>query len=171
MSPSAWLSLFHTRYSSEGEGTTAQIIIAGNNRLSVICTDNPEVCQFSQTQFFSNSVVIDPDASVVEAQFHREGDVRHNPEWIIEFENHCVVGRWHVTERPVIAEGTSKSGTEHYTLLFFTGEADVELDGRRIEGKPYVRNLWKPSIGGMRSSCVFALAETLVEFPQQIDCG
>jgi len=49
--------------------------------------------------------------------------------------------------------------------LFFTSEASVDLDGRRIEGKPSMRDIWKPTIGGERSSCVFALAETQVELP------
>ena len=163
-SPTAWLSLFHTRYSSAGEGTTAQIIIAGRNQLSVVCTDNPEVCEFTQRQFFAHSSVIDTNAPVVEARFYRQGDVRRDPQWVIEFNQHRVVGRWHVTDPPVIAEGTFKSGTEHYTSLFFADQAEVELDGQPIEGQPYPRDIWRQSIGGMRSSCVFALAETLVEF-------
>jgi len=38
----------------------------------------------------------------------------------------------------------------------------MKLDGRAVEGKPYTRDIWKKSIGGDRSSCVFALAETFI---------
>ena len=54
--------------------------------------------------------------------------------------------------------------TEHFTLLFFTDAASVQRDGQSIEGQPYLHDIWKPSIGGERSSCVIALAEILLEF-------
>ncbi|MBV7326894.1 hypothetical protein KFU94_01270 [Chloroflexi bacterium TSY] len=32
-----------------------------------------------------------------------------------------------------------------------------------VPGQPYTRHPWKKSIGGERSSCVFALAETMIK--------
>jgi len=160
--PSAWISLFHTRYSAAGEGNAAQIIVPG---LSVVATDNRELGEYAQREFFARSSVRDPNAPIVEARFRREGDTRRDPAWVIETGNHRVVARWVVTDPPVIADGSIREGTEHFALLFFTNEATVELNGKRVEGKPYPRDIWKPSIGGERSSCVFALAEAFMELP------
>jgi hypothetical protein len=164
--PSAWVSLFHTRYSPAGEGNAAQILITGEPGLSMIATDNRDVCELTQESFFSRRSVLPADAPVVDASFRREGATSRDPAWVIEAGGHRIVARWHVTEPPVIASGTFRPGTEHFTLLFFTDDAEVELNGRRIEGRPYERDIWQPTIGGMRSSCVFALAETLIELPE-----
>jgi hypothetical protein len=162
--PSAWISLFHTRYSPAGEGTAAQIFIPGDRPLSVICTDQSEVGRFTQEQFFSSSSYFDPDAPLVDAQFQRHGDIRTDPAWVIETGEFRIVARWQITQPAVIAAGTFRPGTEHFTLLFFTDAASVQRDGQSIEGQPYPRDIWKPSIGGERSSCVIALAESLLEF-------
>ena len=164
-SPSAWISLFHTRYSSAGEGNVAQVMISGETGFSIVCTDSRELTQWITSMFLSRSSYYDRDAPVVEARFQRTGDITRDPEWLIETDKHRVVARWHVTEPPVIADGSFRSGSEHFTLLFFTDNATVELDGRSIDGKPFRRDIWKPTIGGERSSCVFALAETLIELP------
>ena len=162
--PSAFVSLFHTRYSPAGEGNAAEIIVPGEG-LSVICADSPAIGDFTRTEFFAKSSIYDPDARSVIGTFRRAGDVRSSPEWIIAFEGRHIVARWHVTAPPVIANGTFRPGTEHFTLLFFVDDAEVEVDGRRIEGSPYPREIWQKTIGGTRSSCVFALAETLIELP------
>jgi hypothetical protein len=93
----------------------------------------------------------------------REGDVRHAPSWVIQTDRHRLVTTWSEVQPPVIAEGSFREGTEHFTLLFFTDAASVRLDGRDLPGRPYPRDVWKKSIGGDRSSCVFALAETFME--------
>ena len=164
--PSAWVSLFHTRYSPAGEGNTAQIIIRAQKQLSLVCMDDPEVGKFTQENFLVRSSFQDPEAPVVKAHFFREGDIRKDPAWVIETDEHRIVARWRVTEPPVIAHGTFRPGTEHFTVLFFIAEASVEVDGQLIPGKPYFRDIWKPQLPGDRSSCVFALAETLIEFPK-----
>jgi hypothetical protein len=163
--PSAWVSLFHTDYSREGEGNVAQVLISGGSRVSFVAADNLELARYLNHEFLSRSSVRDPDAPIVSARFRREGDVRREPAWVIETDAHRIVARWRVTGPPVIAEGSFRTGTEHFTVLFFTDEASVELDGKRIEGKPYSRDIWKPTLGGDRSSCVFALAETLIQLP------
>ena len=163
--PSGWVSLFHTRYSPAGEGTTAQVMIPGEPGVSVIAADCPEVARFTTEQFLSRGSFFDADAPLVNARFERRGDLRSDPGWRIETDAFTLIARWQLTEPPVIADGTFRAGTEHYTILFFTDAASVELDGRRIEGQPYPRDIWEPTIGGQRSSCVIALAETLVELP------
>ena len=40
-----------------------------------------------------------------------------------------------------------------YSLLFFAEEAGISINGQPVAGKPYVTDIWKPSIGGDRSSC------------------
>jgi hypothetical protein len=160
--PAAWVSLFHTRYSPAGEGNAAQVFIPEKG-IDIICADNPELGAWSVQRFFAKSTHRTPDAPVVAAHFHRKGDIRHDPAWAIEFEGHRLVAHWHVTQEPVIAHGSFSAGTEHFTILYFTDEATIEFDGEPIEGAPYLRDIWQPSIGGMRSSCVIALAETLLE--------
>ncbi len=162
--PSAWVSLFHTRYSPVGEGIAAQIVVPGDRPLSVVCTDRPEVGRFTREQFFSAGSYFDPEAPLVDAQFQRLGDIRKDPAWVIETDGFRIVARWQITQPAVAAAGTFRPGTEHFTLLFFSDAASVQRDGQAIEGQPYLRDIWKPSIGGERSSCVIALAESLLEF-------
>jgi hypothetical protein len=161
--PSAWVSLFHTRWSTHGEGNAAQIFIPGENGLSVVCGDRTGLMKWINERFFVHSSVRDPNAKLVPATFRREGDSHKDPAWVIETMGRTIIARWRVTEPPVIASGSFKEGTEHFTALFFTDDSSVELDGRRIEGSTYPRDIWMKSIGGMRSSSVFALAETLME--------
>ncbi|MBI85509.1 MAG: hypothetical protein CMJ81_20135 [Planctomycetaceae bacterium] len=161
--PSAWVSLFHTRYSPAGEGIAAQILLPGDRPISVICTDQPEVGRFTREQFFSAGSYFDPEAPLVDAQFQRRGDIRKDPAWIIETDAFRIVARWQITQPAVVAAGTFCPGTEHFTLLFFSDAASVQRDEQSIEGQPYPRDIWKPSIGGERSSCVIALAESLIE--------
>ena len=116
-------------------------------------------------RIFSRSAFHDPDAMIVAAQFHREGGIRKNPTWVIETDDHVIAARWQVGQPPVIIDGLFAAGSEHFTPLFFTDQASVELDGRPIAGRPFARDLWKPTIGGQRSSCAFALAETLIQLP------
>ena len=163
--PSAWVSLFHTRYSPAGEGNTAQIIIRADRQLSLICVDDPEVGRFTRERFLNRSSVQDPKAPIVQARFSREGDIRKDPAWVIETDRHRIVARWWVTEPPVVAHGTFSPGSEHFTALFFTERASVEVDGQPIPGSPFLRNIWEPHLPGPRSSCVFALAETMIELP------
>jgi len=63
----------------------------------------------------------------------------------------------------VIAYGPFSPTTEFFTVLFFTLESTLELDGQSLAGQPYLRSIWEPTIGGKRSSSVIALNETLIE--------
>src|SRR5581483_6041653 len=127
--PSAWISLFHTRFSSVGEGNAAQVMISGSDGVSVIAADRPEIGAYIKETFLTRGGYFDPEAQCVEARFERIGDVRRDPCWIIEARGMTVTARWQVDEPPVIADGTFRPGTEHFTVLFFCNEASVELNG------------------------------------------
>ena len=160
--PSAWFSLFHTRYSKVGEGNTLHLRIPGRG-IDVICTDNLPVGEWIAEAFLSKSSIPPSTATFTKASFQRDGDTHLHPSWIVQTDTHRIVAHWHVHDPPVIAYGSFREGTEHFTMLFFTDESGVEVDGISVEGRPYPRDIWKSSLGGMRSSSVFALAETLIE--------
>ena len=160
--PSGWFSHYHIRYSEVGEGNALQLVIPEAD-ISCIATDNMEVGEWISDGYFARSSVQPPDAPLVEGSFKREGSTHSNPSWIVETCGHQVVARWNVTEPPVVAYGPFREGIEFFTMLFFTMDSTIELDGSPIEGKPYLRAIWNPSIGGDRSSSVFALSESMIE--------
>jgi hypothetical protein len=162
--PDAIVSHFSLRYSPGGEGNVAVVRLGGEEGFHAVCTDNPEAASFALGQFFENRVAyFRDDLPRVDAAFTRHGDTRRASGWVIETEQHRIVTRWDITEPPVIADGPFRSGSEMFTVLFFTHSASVELDGNPLPGQPFLRDIWRPSIGGDRSSCVFALAETFLE--------
>ena len=55
-----------------------------------------------------------------------------------------------------------KGITYVFSLVHFAQAATIALDGASIEGGPYLVDVWKPSIGGDRSSSVIALNETFL---------
>lgn len=161
---SAMVSLFHTSYSPAGEGNVAWIKIPGQGGFEGICTDNPELTDYITAKMVrKGSSPYEADMPVVAASFGRAGDIRQSPKWVIQTDRHRIVTTWSEVGPPVVAEGSFREETEHFTILFFAATAAVQLDGRDQPGKPYLRDLWKKSIGGDRSSCVFALAETFLE--------
>ena len=160
--PSVWVSLFHTRWSSAGEGNAAHIRIAGPQPLNVVCYDNLEVAAFCRENFFRRGPLFTGHVPDVPAKFRREGDVRSAPEWILETDKFQLRATWQVQSPPEIADGTFRAGTRHFSIFFFADEATVELNGSLLPGNPYPRDIWKPTLGGLRSSCVFALAESFL---------
>lgn len=164
--PTSIVSLFHTRYSSAGEGNAALVRIGGNDGLHAICADSDELAHYLTERFFRNVDYFEAGLPVLASRFSRVGDIRRDPGWIIEAGGRRVVARWQVAMPPVVADGSFRAGTEHFTVLFFSDKASLELDSQAIAGRPYPRDIWQPSIGGQRSSCVLALAETLIELSQ-----
>lgn len=160
--PSGWFSQYSIRYSEAGEGNVLQLVIPEKD-ICCICTDNLGVGEWVSDGFFAKSSVQTPDAPLVKATFRREGSAHSNPSWVVDWDGHHVVARWNVTKPPVIAYGPFKEGIEFFTILFFTMDSSIEVDGKQIKGKPYLRDIWKPSIGEMRSSSVFALSESMIE--------
>lgn len=162
---SGMVSLFHTRYSTAGEGNVAFVSLPGPQGFDGVCTDNAGLAEFALATFVrGRGSPFDRDLPIVGAEFAREGDVRTAPAWRVELvDRHSTLrATWRKLQPPVIAEGSFRPGTEHFTILNFAEAATIEFNGRRIPGEPYPVTIWQASIGGDRSSCVFALAETLL---------
>jgi hypothetical protein len=161
------VSLFHTRYCSAGEGNVAFVTIPGPGGLDAVCADNPDLARFTVETFTrGRGGPFDRELPTVSARFTRAGDVRVAPSWTIETDQHVVVATWSQLQPPLLAEGTFRAGHEHFTILLFAERATIQFDGRHLPGEPYRVDTWRASIGGDRSSCVFALAETLMQLPK-----
>jgi hypothetical protein len=163
---SGMISLYYTRWSAAGEGTTAFVEIPGDEGFPTLYTDNREVAEIVlETMIRGRGTHFDRDLPVVDARITRGGDIRINPAWTVRAGGQEIVSTWQVTEPPVIMYGPAPSGAERievFSVLYFTYEASITVDGRAVSGKPYTRDIWRSSIGGDRSSSVFALAETII---------
>ncbi|NKB71407.1 MAG: hypothetical protein GKR89_30410 [Candidatus Latescibacteria bacterium] len=162
---SGGLSLYHTHYSQAGAGTVACIDIPAAG-WTAICTDNRELAAWLvATMIRGRGNQFDRDLPLVEAAISRGGDIRTAPSWTVQAAGHTVVSTWHITEPATIHWGPAPSGASDlhiFSLLFFTDRALLNHNSAPVEGVPYTRDIWRNSIGGDRSSCVFALAETFL---------
>lgn len=169
-SDSGMVSLYHTRYSSAGEGNVAFVNIPRDKGFCSVCTDNPELAGFIiETMIRGSGNPFDRDLPLFDAEITRGGDIRSGPSWVIQTSERRIVAAWSEIQPPVIAEGfapTFREDVDFFTLLFFCNAASIALDGQQVSGRPYRRDIWQRSIGGDRSSCVFALAETMMRVPQ-----
>ncbi len=158
-------SLYHTRYSEAGGGTVAFVIIPEAG-IDATYTDNRELAAWTyQNMIRGRGNQFDHEMPVVDASLSKGGDIRTSPGWTIEAAAHALESTWTVTEPATIYWGPAPSGQEKvhiFSLLYFTRDTTLTLDGRPIAGEAYTRDIWRSSIGGDRSSCVFALAETLM---------
>jgi hypothetical protein len=162
---SGMVSLWHTHYCAAGEGTMAYVYIPGNEGFQGICTDNPDIAEFIRSWMQGRGGLYDRPLPVVGATFRREGEVRQAPSWVIETEKDQIIATWSHIDPVVILNRSVPTDRAVWTLLFFTASARIVLNGHLIPGQPYLRDIWKPSIGGDRSSCVFALSETFIQTP------
>ena len=99
----------------------------------------------------------------------RSADIRDEPCWAIQTDEHRIISTWSEIQPPIIAEGWApifQEDLDFFTLLFFCDAASIQLNGLSISGHPYLRDIWKKSIGDDRSSCVFALTETMISVPR-----
>lgn len=169
-SDAGMVSLYHTRYSDAGEGTVAFVRLPAFD-FDAVCADNREVAQFiTELMIRQGNPFHGREMLLVDAVLKRGGDIRSEPSWIIQAGRHRIVSTWSRVQPPVIAEGqapTFSPARDFFTLLFFADGASIAFDGESVKGAPYARDIWQKSIGGMRSSCVFALAETMTAVPQQ----
>lgn len=160
------ISLFLTRYSEAGEGTVAFVTIPDVG-FDAICTDSLELAEWTiETMIRGRGNQFDRDMPVVEANLTRGGDIRKSPSWTIEANGHTIVSTWSVTGPAVVHWGAAPVGIPNrhiFSLLYFTYDTKLAFDSNTIEGKPYTRDIWRTSIGGERSSSVFALAETTID--------
>ena len=163
---SAMVSLWHTHYSPAGEGTVAYVLIEGETPCRMICTDNPEAAVFIQSWMRGRGGMYDLDLEVVPASFSRGGDVLESPSWTIETAGEQVIARWSGLQPPELLEAPApklRDGWDVFSCLFFAHSAQIMFNGHLIEGEPYSVDTWKSSLGGARSSCVFALSETFIQ--------
>jgi hypothetical protein len=159
------VSLYHTRYSPAGEGTAVFVDIADHPECLGLYTDNREVAAFIQAMIRGRGNPFDREMALIDAHISRSGDIRVNPSWVIANGRCHITITWTEIQPPVIVEGSAPtfgSDRDLFSLLFFTNSAAITCNGRPIMGQPYQRDIWQASIGGQRSSCVFALAETMI---------
>ena len=159
--PSGWFSLFHTRYSEHGEGNTVHVFVPERG-IDLVAADNGQLGDWMQHNFFQRTAMKAPLTPLVDAKFERRGTIHTDPSWVVQLPDSQVVARWFVQEAPVIAHGLFGEDAEFFTMLFFTAESAIELDGEKVGGTPYQRDIWKASIGGDRSSSVFACSMTSI---------
>jgi hypothetical protein len=166
---SGMVSLYHVRYSPIGEGTVAFVDIAGDDGLTAICADNRELAPYLIEKILRargrGVHHFDRDLPVLDATFTRGGSVTAVPWWEIRSDRERIVATWLDLEPPFLAELPAPSGldfADFYSVFFFASNATIERNGRRIDGRPYTEVLPSTHIGGERSSCMFALSETMV---------
>jgi hypothetical protein len=162
---SGMVSLYHTRYSAAGEGTAVFVDITDQPECLGLYTDNREVATFIQEMIRGRGNPFDREPPIIDAHISRTGDIRFSPSWVIDSGRCQIIATWADIQPPVIAEGpapTFGSDRDFFTLLFFADRATITCNGLPVKGQPYQRDIWQASIGGNRSSCVFALAETMI---------
>lgn len=161
----ARVSLYRSHYSPAGEGHVAFVAVPG--RLQAILTDNRAFLDFiRETMFRGKAPPFGRGLPVVDAVFRRGGDLSESPSWILETRDHHLNVTWTRQVPPAVAyrgDPELQSQRPVFTVLFFCQGARVLLDGSRIVGAPYPRSIWREALGGGdRSSCVFAIAETMI---------
>ena len=162
----ARVSLYRSHYSPAGEGHVAFVDIPGH--FQAVMTDNRAFLEFvRETMFRGKAPPFDPGLPVVDAVFRREGDSSESPAWNMVTRHHRLNVTWTRLEPPAVAfrdDPELQSQRPVFTVLFFCQGARVLLDERRIGGAPYPRSIWREALGGGdRSSCVFAIAETMIK--------
>ena len=161
---SAIVSHFSMKISPRGEGNVAVVRIGGEEGFHAVCTDNAGILEFVIPRCFERVSYWQAGLPVIESAFTRWGDATREPGWRIETEDgHTIVTGWTVTDPPVVLNSPWRNNQEVFSILYFTQEATVELDSNPIEGRPYLRDIWQDTLGGERSSCVFALSESFFD--------
>ena len=159
------VSLYRSIYSPAGQGHVAIAIAPGF--FKAIYTDNRPLLKFIQdTMFRGRTNPFDSNLPIFEACFCRRGELNQSPSWIIKAEGNHLSLTWKRIEPPTLVyRGELELQKERpaFTILFFCQDAEVFLNEHPIGGVPYPRNIWREAIGGGdRSSCVFAIAETMI---------
>ena len=159
---SGQLSLYNAAYSPVGQGTVAYIDIPGSESLTAFCTDNPDLADFITTTMIRGSKnPFDRGLPQIPATFSRVGCIDRDPSWTIRSEHHTLTATWEQLESPLVGPPTVNPHIV-FTVLIFAAAGQMELDGMAVPGNPYPRDAWSKSLGQARSSCCFALAETMI---------
>jgi len=101
------------------------------------------------------------EAPVVEARIEKGGDILVRPTWTVHAPEWVVRASWWDLQTPLVGPPTAHPRIV-FTILIFADRAAIELDGSPVLGQPYLRDAWIKNLGRPMSSCVFALAETMV---------
>ena len=140
----------------------AYIDIPGSEGLAAVCTDNPDLADFiTATMIRGSNNPFDRDLPQWRATFSRAGRIDRNPSWTIQSERHTLTATWEQLESPLVGPPIVNPHIV-FTVLIFAAAGQMQLDGMAVLGSPYPRDAWSKSLGQARSSCCFALAETMV---------
>jgi len=159
------VSLYKTNYSNVGTGIVC--LLESDLKYGVepkLLTDNREVADFVRKYIISwkvspfNETVIMQDA-----RFELSGDIRINPEWHIYYEAQKVIAKWYDLEPSLLVNRPIEEGnpTVIHSLLTFSKGASIRVNENIVEGELFIRNDWKSLLGEPKSSCCFALSETI----------
>ena len=159
--PDRMVSLYHAYTSPAGSGTAAFVQIDGEDGYTGLCTDNTAFARFVKDTQVSPSAPYNVEMPMVAASLRKTGDILKRPIWTISAGSHEVVTSWSELQEPLVGPPTANARIV-FTILVFADKAVIELDGRLVDGEPYPRDIWAKSLGTPMSSCVFALAETMV---------
>ena len=159
---SGQLSLYCAAYSPAGRGTVAYIDVPGSEGLTAVCTDNPDLADFiTATMIRGSNNPFDRELPQWRATFSRAGRMDRNPSWTIQSEHNTLTATWEQLESPLVGPPTLNPHIV-FTVLVFAAAGRMQLDGTVVPGCSYSRDAWRKNLGQARSSCCFALAETMV---------
>jgi hypothetical protein len=161
---SARVSIYHTRYCAAGEGTVAYIEVPGESGFRGAYTDNRAIAHFVS----ENRIPFDKTLPIIDAEIQRQGDIRRAPSWNIKSATNHIIATWSSLGAPLVIDGFApqfRDDVDFTALFVFAATATVTLNGQPIEGSPYRDDAWLKTLGGQRSSCMFALAETMTRVP------
>lgn len=155
------VSLYRGETSPAGAGTAAFVEIPGDGGFTGLCTDNREFAEFvRQTQVVPTSP-FDRGMEPVEARLSPGGDIRSEPTWEIDAGGRRIDVCWRELDPPLVGPPTAHPRIV-FTILVFAGGGSIRDDGRDVGGEAYPRDNWARTLGRPRSSCCFALAETMI---------
>ena len=163
---SGMVSLWHSHYSSAGEGNVAYVLMGDGSSYCGICTDNPDMAAFIGDWMGGRGGIYDMGLDIKPATFTRSGNVLDGPAWTIETADDQIIARWGDLQPPELLEAPTpklREGWDVFSCLFFACSAQIMCNGHLIPGDPYTVDIWQSSLGGERSSCVFALSETFIQ--------
>lgn len=159
------ISLYKTNYSNVGTGIVCLIETEdGYGIKPILLTDNKDVANFVTKNIISWKVSpFNENIVIKDARFEFKGDIRINPEWHIYFDDKRVIASWLDLENPILINNDiikDKPNVIH-SILKFSDKAYVDVNGIKIDGQVFLRDEWEGLIGEPKSSCCFALSETI----------
>lgn len=155
------VSLYRGETSPAGAGTAAFVEIPGADGFTGLCTDNRDFAEFVRRTQVVPTSPFDRGMEPVEARLSPGGDIRSEPAWEIDAGGRRIDVCWRELDPPLVGPPTAHPRIV-FTILVFAGGGSIRLDGWDVGGEPYPRDTWARTLGRPRSSCCFALAETMI---------